>query len=466
MIKHKLYKLKYSIRYADLLLISFVGILFIIWPIPHTITIRYLLILIILPLLGFVLYKNKSKINVLNILKTPLVIYVLLSLWILFVAVFISQETAWSIGEIRGQWLPASLSLLIGILLAVIYIDNWRYTLILITSLFVILVFYVLYLDAGAILELVKGNPLPTRIAGLTVGPDKANFISNILISFLFTELVFRINLKKKILPFNNWLLAAIIVLTLFSIYLEFVRNGFLVFIVLSGIFLLVTTELNWQRLKTPTHIIGIALVILISISTIFFSLKVDDRWRTFIETIPIALDTKTHKAWLDREKHPTPTLLDGTKVNESNYERISWIKEGLLLVADYPLGYGYGRRAFGHAIQKKYGLGVGGGHSHSGFVDLAVGTGIPGILLWYGFLLILIIKAYKSFKRSRNFSALLLIFIIVDFGFRMFVDSINKDHMLQQFLFLVGLLAVTGLNREIVNLNLKNTTSEASRRQ
>ena len=85
--------------------------------------------------------------------------------------------------------------------------------------------------------------------------------------------------------------------------------------------------------------------------------------------------------------------------MDASAYMRIAWFKEALVFIGEHPLGIGYGRNAFGHGIKIKYGKRV--GHSHSGILDLTIGTGIPGALLWLGFLLSLVYLAFRRFNTS-----------------------------------------------------------------
>ena len=137
-------------------------------------------------------------------------------------------------------------------------------------------------------------------------------------------------------------------------------------------------------------------------------------------------------------EKYDLPKLKSGEQVGQSNYERIAWLKEGIKLVADNPLGVGFDRLAFGHALKVKFGE-RGRGHSHSSLIDFAVGTGIPGLAMWCAFLGYLMVTSIRRFIKYRSYFALLLLFTVGNFGMRMVVDSNLRDHMLQQFIFLAG---------------------------
>jgi len=63
--------------------------------------------------------------------------------------------------------------------------------------------------------------------------------------------------------------------------------------------------------------------------------------------------------------------------------------------------------------------------------------------LLWLGFFVSLMRMAWKRSRAVHNHAAMLLMLVLVDFGARMVLDSVIRDHMLQQFMFLAGLAAV-----------------------
>ena len=78
--------------------------------------------------------------------------------------------------------------------------------------------------------------------------------------------------------------------------------------------------------------------------------------------------------------------------VSVTNYERIAWAKEGIKLAIQNPLGYGLIERSFGHLAKlnwpdsKLH-------QSHSGWIDLTLGIGVPGVALILGAILILLLQ-------------------------------------------------------------------------
>ena len=81
--------------------------------------------------------------------------------------------------------------------------------------------------------------------------------------------------------------------------------------------------------------------------------------------------------------------------VSVTNYERIAWGKEGLLLLTQNPLGFGLIERSFGHLAKKVWPESLL-HQSHSGWLDLALGIGLPGIALVLGSLALAMKQLYR----------------------------------------------------------------------
>lgn len=449
--------------------LALVALLFAVWPVAHTISLRDLLLVLVLGVFAYLAVRARPT-GWWHGLEWPLGLYVVLTLWLLVVALLISPETAWSLDEIRGQWLKGLFAMLAGGLVALVFARAGRMTACLVIIVGVLLL-HTLYVDAVAVKGLVGAWLDPDLRLGslirhtgiapgaegynyftllrccewdiemLTAGPDKSNYLTNLLIYFLLADIFIRSTYRRRLLPLGNGILAFFFLLALFSFYVEAVRNGVLEIVLVMFVFASLLIYHNRQRLPGKLLLFGALGLVLVPVLIGYVSYRTDPRWQSLRQTIPIALDTTTHKAWLDLNS-PVPLLPSGEPVNRSNYMRIARLKGGMELVLDNPAGVGYGRNAFGHAVKQKYG--VSSSHSHSGLVDMAIGAGIPGALLWLAFLVGLGALAARGVARRRDDASVLLLFVVTGFGVRMVVDSIIRDHMLQMFLFLAALLAVS----------------------
>lgn len=447
--KSRLFKSERTIATGSLVAsLVLVGLLFFVWPIPRTISLRDVLLVVCLGLFARLACQNRHESFPWQSLRIPFSLYITLSVWIVFVALVISDETAWALGEIKGQWLKATIAVVVGGLLGVV-IRHTRgmlnLTLIVIGS---VLLFHVLYVDYEAMriwfgATGVWYREYIPRLAGLTEGPDKSNYLTNMLLYMLFAEIFMRVVYRKRFLPIGNVLLAVIVGLALFSVYVEAVRNGIAELAVVFGLVLTLIAKTG-DRIRRVTALGAGFTIVAVMLILGSLNLNKDDRWQTFIETVPIALDIE-NRGWVDQNL-PQPKLANGETVDWSNYSRIARIRAGLSLMMDHPLGVGFGRNSFGHAVEQKYGLRT--SHSHSGIIDLGVGAGLPGVLLWLVFLGALWRLGYRGIRESHGIPALVLLFLTTGYGFRMLVDSTIRDHMLQMFLFFAAFLAVATANK------------------
>lgn len=424
---------------AGLLLL---GLLFFVWPIAHTATLRDLLLLLNLALFGYLAWQHGWPGKALWKLAFPAAILLVFTLWMYVVAVFISTETAWSLGEIHSQWWRALVALFIGVCVALATRKHPRFGQRIWFVLFAALMLHILFVDFVTVGEWLTPGP-DERVEGLTGGPDMSSYLTNMLFGFLLAELFYRTVYKKRALPVHSAFLATAWVLALISVFGELTRNGVVTLVFM--VFLLGVLYLSGQRgrLKRSFLFAGAGLmflVVLVGVGLVATA-RESSSLGNLMATVPIAWDTEHNKAWQDSDRYAWPKLSNGEPVDTSMYLRVAWLKEGLMLVREYPLGVGYGRNAYGHGMKRKYGEGY--GHSHSGLLDIMIGIGIPGGMLWIAFIASLIYQSYKRAWTSQNYAAVLLFLLLLDYGARTVLDSIQRDHMLQQFMFLAGLAAV-----------------------
>jgi hypothetical protein len=423
------------------------GVLFFIWPVPGTISVRDISIFLLFAIFLYSAFRTRPLYLKTKELVSPFVILGVLTIWILLEAFFISKETAWSLREVTGQWLIPLLVFVTAALSAVSVEEGTFFKgRNIMNLLFYILLAHILYVDLYAIYMFTNTSVLPTWVFGLTGGKDKSSYLSHFLLMMVCVEIYFRTRQKKGYLAINNSTLCLALLLTLFSIYLEGVRNGTVGAVLLLFSFILLYFFKS-DRSIGKLVLISSAIVLLLLYgyaSSVSPHSAQRQRWETFLETVPLALDTQNNKAWLNPNKYPYPKLKNGETVHGSNYERIAWIKEGVVLIMENPLGVGFGRNAFGHAVKRKYPADDAiAAHSHSGIVDFTIGTGLLGLLLWVLFIGYLMLSSIEKFRNKESYYGLLLFFITADFTLRSLLDSIIRDHMLQMFMFFAGLLCV-----------------------
>jgi O-antigen ligase len=427
----------------EVALLVLVGALVGVWPVSHTISLRDALLVLGLGLGGFLVYRHRPVPfrAYRDTLAPALLAAGALTLWMIAVALLVSPEPAWSLDELRGQWVKAMAALVFGGLAAASLRKESPDAGRLLLVIGGVLLVHIVAIDVDALLALFRGDN-GYRAAGVTGGPDKASYLTNILLALLFAEWLARTIAGKRLLPLSSTPLFVISVLTLISLYVERIRNGVGAALVMALcaalLYLLHRARQRRMRQSTVALLVCAGVALAGGLTIAIASVKPGTSWKQLVATIPLALATQEHKGWLDEKTHGLPTLPDGSAVDVSAYVRIAWFAEGLRLSAEHPLGVGFGRNAFGHAVAAKYGTFR--GHSHSSFIDLLVGIGIPGVLLWLGFLISLLWLAWRGAGGGWGYA---LLFVVVDFGTRMLVDSNVRDHTLQTFMFLAGVFGV-----------------------
>jgi hypothetical protein len=103
------------------------------------------------------------------------------------------------------------------------------------------------------------------------------------------------------------------------------------------------------------------------------------------ISDIKVASQIDINLAWMKDPKNGEisniPINQDGKPINESTYERVSWFIKGAQLLRENPLGSGFSHLAFRYYMLKEnpnlmlY-------KTHSGWIDYALGVGIPGLIM------------------------------------------------------------------------------------
>src|SRR3954469_15641495 len=78
-------------------LIALLALLFMVWPVPHTATTRDSLLLSGLLVAGILCYRSRALGPEWRELRAPMLLFAAFIAWVLFVALVISTETAWSL---------------------------------------------------------------------------------------------------------------------------------------------------------------------------------------------------------------------------------------------------------------------------------------------------------------------------------------------------------------------------------
>lgn len=435
--------------YLEVILVMVAASLMFVWSMPNLTGLRNSLLAInffICAPLAWPILKKSGWRQFFPVL--PLKIYFVLTLWIVMCALLFSDNRVVSFHEIWGQWIRSALAGAMGLMLASLSVGRrLRLSSASILTVLMMAVFsQVMLHDVDMLWRLVKTGKFPLGETKLLESKTVLSYVVNMVLAFSVAELMGRILFKRCYMPLPSVFFIFVGLFCIFASYTLQARNGMIGTLAL----LFSCSLLFWfvKRKTTNNLLIGsMALLVFSGIITLgWFAYKSDPRWRSLLETIPIAWDTQGHQEWIHRQY---PLLGNGTHADGSNYERIAWGKEALLQIAREPIGIGYNRNAFGIALRKLHPDLVETTHSHSGILDFTIANGIPGLIIFIALLWVCFQQGLLSFFKNHSPQGLLLAFIVTGFFGRSLVDSNIRDHMLEQFVFLLCVMLVFSLERD-----------------
>ena len=434
----------------DRLILSLFAILLFIMPISGTIALKNILIsvLIVALLVNFLknsLYRELKSYDK-RLLRIVFALFIFL-LYALLHSIYLSEDSEWSLRHYRGHLFYPAVYFLTGMLLANFASNSRRISArTVITVLFLSMFIHVFYIDLVALDRLWNSGVMTRRYGGLIQHITAANYVTNILLAIIVSEFLYRLRMKKNILLFSNGVLYLLLALCIFSTFIEALRLGDITLVFLgigSAIIFLYknNTHSRWVR-----NTIAIGLFVILSVP-LAYNIHSDPRWAKLIETIPLAVNTSNSQHWLDRRFEP-PKTESGYEVKGSNYERIAWAAKSLEYIYEDPIGIGYSKNSLGRAFDKRYQGDTkgeyGGANAHSAILTLALGVGIPGVLLWFLFVYFVIKGSIVNLEKSYSYFSILSLFIITGLLSRSFVDENMVDHIFQQYMIILGVVLMS----------------------
>ena len=425
----------------------FYGVIFslvFVWSVPGTIALRYGLLLIALVMGTHRIFSphNGAPDKVpWDLPRAPLIALTVFSIWLLVQALFISQETKWALSELKGQLLLPLIAGVIGILGARIDKDaSGKNGSFLWSGIVLVFALQSAIAIGQSVWHWIEHGSLLRHIVPLTGTKLELSFIVNIMLAIIAVDLFFRAATGQRFLRLSVSTMLTCLALGVGANYTASARNGMIGMVLLA----LTTVALFLFRARAQLglhKVLGIAAAVIVSMGIFATaSYKADPRWQVFAETARIAIDIDTHRSWYAPDIYPLPLLANGQPVDESAYQRIAWLRSSARIATAVPLGVGYGRNAYRRALVRM-GYEAHLGHSHSGFVDLLAGGGIPAVILWLVFVGTLFVTGWRAFIRRNLPAGLLLAILVAGFASRMVLESVGRDHMLQIFFFLNGAL-------------------------
>lgn len=401
-----------------------------VFPIPHTIALRNLLLA--LGLVALLVTCRKSLPQPAPWLKPVAWWLLALTTWIVFHSVAVASASTFALDQFRANWM---MPLLMGALAAwaamqaprervgqaatfalaahMVWLLGWQFT---------------LWLSGG-------DWPFKSTPFGAY---DFQGTLNSYLLALLVADRVAWLQDRYSPLGLGMRVGWALVVLTLLSGVALQSRNSSLVSLSLLAVGVLAASNGQPRARRLVVIAIGVATLIVAS------SLKFDNRWQGMRESVVVGWSssdpywrTGDGEPWQSIKRPATPS---GAPLETSAYLRIAWTRESLEFLAKYPFGIGFGHDAFGRAIALKYGH-FGMGSSHSGWLDFALGTGWPGLALLLATAGAALRCGWREFRDRQDAHALLLAFFVGGYMLRCLLDGHLSGWRLGLFAFITGVL-------------------------
>lgn len=422
------------------LALAVIVVVVIVWQVPHTIVLRFSLLiglgLLAWPVAFPALFRPATPAE--RRARWPFAALAAFLAWSVVVGAVVSPDALQSFIDLRAEWLAPTLILVLGYGLSLRYGEGDA----VVRVLFLALVFHAYLQLVSAALVVAQGGAINFLNFG-GIGDHKANvtYTNTFAFAMLIADTVARTRGGTGFLRIGTgWALAAF-ALILGSTVLATTRNGLAVFALMAVIgFALVARALGGRATRRAWAALAVCGALTLAGGIV--AMKADPRWSSFMATVPIAWDTGKYRQWLlgEHDEIDLPATATGKPVEPSAYYRIAYLKEATLLLLEHPWGTRIGRDAFRLAMHDKYGV-AGMSHAHNGFLDLGVSLGFPGVILWTVFMASFAVYALKGSDAERSGLRAAMVLTIVGFAARTWLDATIRDHVLQEFMLVAGVL-------------------------
>ena len=400
-----------------------------VFPIPHTIALRNLLLLIGLLTLLATLQRTVRPLPPPS-LKPAAWGLVATTAWLVLHSITVAPAPTLALDNLRGDWIAPLLTAALGIWAAT-QLPRARAAQAVTLALAAHMVWLLgwqlhLWLVAGA--WPFKATPFAAY--------DYQGTLNSFFLSLLVADRLAWVLEKYSPLALGQRFGWVLLLLSLASDLALQSRNSTAITVLLllaASLALLRTSSRQWRIIAVATGMIAMVGA---------GSLSFDSRWQGLRESTAVGWSSPS-LYWLTNDAATRPVTPSGAGLEESAYLRTAWAHQAMQAIGEHPLGLGFGRDGFGRAIAEKYNS-PGMVSSHSGWLDFALGAGLPGLALLLLTAGLAIRAGWMSFRQHGDGAGLMLSFLVGGYSVRCLLDGHLSGWRLGLFAFICGVLIAT----------------------
>ena len=412
------------------------GLLFVIYPLSHTIALRNILISLGAIISSYFLLRYKIKLS-----KCIRIVLFLISLFYLILYItplIIGELNEGVLKELGGLWVRVIGLIIIGFIVGITLNKNNSLIKYSVFSIVIILIFdYYLYIR-----EVIESGELYLTFIGLYQSKIQANFYLFIPFTIITSIILYEI-LKNQPIKLYEILLGialiylialtkslnSLIILLLFSIY------------IISQLF----------KIETKKYSLFIMLIIFCTVFSLY--IMTDKNGRKKLQNISsdifysILIEDDNWKRTDNKEINPINPATK-SEIYTSTYERVSWFKQGIKVLLNNPFGYGYTYLPFKRGLQELYGSNVNATKTHSGWIDLAIGIGLLNVIILHCIIATIVYYSVKNYSKVNSaFHFSIIIFMIIYYVY-WWIGELSEREIIETYFLSISIAA--GLNNEI----------------
>ena len=259
---------------------------------------------------------------------------------------------------------------------------------------------------------------------------------------------------------YQNISFTALAILVIVICWLDFINahalNGILVagFLGVGLIFGYFISSLYSKKKNNPTSwfLLGTLSLLLIGAISIYwqYDQRHDKKLTNLIGDARIASQIDKYSAWhTDSRYQPQyPVDYTGRTVSISTYERTAWFIKGVEVLYKNPLGAGFSHLGFAYFMKKEnlYSLLT---KTHSGWLDFALGVGLPGLgLTWISMFLVIwrCLKKVRAKAFVDGFSYFSGIWVLGGIWVLWWPTEVSEREFIEQLFFIIAVFAASNI--------------------